>query len=233
MLKLTLWVILHCIFLPSFVAGIDSFSTYERAERFHNNSQQQWGVAFEALNSYTFKGNESVIEIGCRSGRVAANLAGRIPKGQVTATEIRGEGAILFAKKNHSQQLYPNLKFLDQDFLKTDYVDKFDLAVAFCTLHWHQNQEEILKKVYQALKPGGRILFTIPGNLPPGLIACLELIDMDEWKSYFEGFVYPRVKFTPEEYKVLLEGAGFKSIEITVKNSQHYFENRARPHRLV
>ena len=148
------------------------------------------------------------------------------PRGKSLPQKCEVKAPLSLLKKNHSQQLYPNLTFLDQDFLKTDFVNKFDLAVAFSSMHWYKNQDEILKKVYQALKPGGRLLFTIPGKPLQGINACLELVDMDEWKGYFEGYVHPRKHFTPEEYRSLLDRTGFKSIEITVNRRQHFFENK-------
>jgi trans-aconitate 2-methyltransferase len=119
--------------------AIDSFSTYDRAEFYHDHSLQQWSVAYAALKNYFFLGDEKVLEIGCRGGRVSANVAGRIPQGEIIATEMRGPGAIQFANQNHAKSLYPNLTFLEEDFLDSHYDNQFDLAVSFSSLHWYSD----------------------------------------------------------------------------------------------
>ena len=218
--------LLLCI-IPGISLAIDSFSTYERAEFYHNHAWQQWQVACEGLSVYSFNGNEAVIEIGCRGGRVAANLAGRVPKGIVVATEMRGPGAIAFARKTYPQKLYPNLTFIEEDFLNAPYKNSFDLAVSFSALHWYPDQKPILRKVYQALKPQGQILFTIPAKPRPEMEAFLtELMATEAWKPYFEDYVHPRRKFTPEEYRALLKEAGFTPFTTQLREGHYYFENK-------
>lgn len=212
---------------PMVALAIDSFSTYERAEFYHNHAWQQWQVACDGLNMYSFNGNEAVIEIGCRGGRVAANVAGRVPHGIVVATEMRGPGAIAFASKNYPQKLYPNLTFFEGDFLQSPYKNSFDLAISFSALHWYHDQRPILRKIYQALKPQGQILFTIPAKHRPEMAAFLnELLQMEQWKPYFANYVHPRRKFTPDEYRVLLKEAGFTPFTAQLREGHYSFENK-------
>ncbi len=218
---------LLAIGITSAASAIDSFSTYERAEFYHEHSQQQWNVAYEALKGYAFQGNEAVLEVGCRGGRGAANIAGRIPNGEVIATEMRGPGAIAFASQNHPKSLYPNLIFLEQDFFKTSYRERFDLVVSFSSLHWYADQQAILKKVHEALKPHGQILFTIPGKPLTDVNSVFAiLMNKEEWKPFFENYSHPRKKFTPEEYMVFLVEAGFNPIDVKMKRCEYLFENK-------
>lgn len=225
--KMILACLTASLLIPSLISAIDAFSTYEKAELYHNHSFQQWQVAYEALKAYSFQGHESVIEIGCRSGRIAANIAGRVPQGEVIATEMRGQGAIEFAIQNHSKSLYPNLSFLEQDFLDSEFDGQFDLAVSFSSLHWFLDQKSILQKVYLALKPQGKILFTIPGKPLPEISALFAvLMNKEEWKPYFETYSHPRKKFTAEEYRSFLLSAGFEPIDIRMQRRKYFFENK-------
>ena len=110
-----------CLCAPCFISGVDSFSTYELAEFYHNHSLQQWEVAYTALQGYSFQGDESVLEIGCRSGRVAANVAGRVPQGEVIASEMRGQGAIQFATQNHAKESLPKFNFSGAGFSRYSF----------------------------------------------------------------------------------------------------------------
>jgi|GEM_PF-2839744 len=215
-------------FVDSTIAwSIDSFSTYESAEFYHDHAWQQWQVACDGLNMYSFNGNEAVIEIGCRGGRVAANVAGRVPRGIVVATEMRGAGAIAFASKNYPQKLYPNLTFFEGDFLQSPYRNSFDLAISFSALHWYPDQRPILRKIYQALKPQGQILFTIPAKPRPEMEALFdELLHMEAWQPYFANYVHPRRKFTPDEYRGLLKEVGFTPFTASLREGHYSFENK-------
>src|SRR5262245_41096285 len=216
-----------CMSFINTVIAIDSFSTYEQAEFYHTHSLQQWKVAYEALKSYEFQEQTSILEVGCRGGRIAANLAGRLPFGEVVATEMRGEGAIRFARQNHPKNLYPNLTFLDQDFLETHFNDYFDLVISFNSLHWYPDQMKILKKIYDALKPQGEIFFTIPGKPLPEIHKIIStLMNQQEWKAYFVDYVHPRKNFTMDEYMSFLTDTGFNPIEIKMKRCSFFFENK-------
>lgn len=60
---------------PMFASGTDFFATCENAE-FYDNYTPEWTVNAEVFKNYSFRGDESVIEIGCRGGRTSANIAG-------------------------------------------------------------------------------------------------------------------------------------------------------------
>jgi trans-aconitate 2-methyltransferase len=216
-----------CLMAASLVLAIDSFDTYEKAEFYHDHSLQQWSVAYDALKEIPFKGHETILELGCRSGRISANLADRIPDGEVIATEMGNPGAIQFAKQNYTPSLYPNLSFLEQNFLDTDYNEYFDFVVSFSSLHWCSDQKAILEKVYKALKADGQILFTIPGRpLSEMNVIMMEIIQHSKWKIYFTDYTHPRKKMTSQEYESLLNEIGFKTVNVKEKRSKYFFENK-------
>ncbi len=86
--------------------------TLKCAKSYHDHSSLwDWMGALEALKGYSFHGNESVLEAGCINGRIAANIASRVPNGEVIATEVRGPAATQLANQMYSKSLYPNLSF--------------------------------------------------------------------------------------------------------------------------
>ena len=216
-----------CLLHGSVAFAIDSFSTYERAALYHDHAGQQFSVAKAILDRLALKGDESILEIGCRGGKVAAHLAGRLNEGEVVGVEMRGDGAIEFARKNYSQELYPNLSFLVGDFLQSDFYPHFDLAVSFSSLHWFEDQGAILDKVYESMLSGGKLIFTIPAKPKDEITAILYSVMQDKrWSSYFANYTHPRRKFTPEEYTTFLEAAGFKDIRVEIETFHYGFENK-------
>lgn len=215
------------LFLSPSAWAVDTFSTYEKADYYHRNSFEGWIVAYDILRGFYFNGDESVLDMGCRDGRIAANLAGRIPDGEVIAIEMRGPGSIQFAQKNYSQELYPNLTFIEQNILNSDYENRFDLIVSFSFLHWNSDQAAIVQKAYQALKDEGQLVMTIPLKVIPEISANFkELMNKDEWKEYFVNFSHPRKKYTAQEYTSLLVDAGFEFVQSAILNREYLFENK-------
>ena len=116
--------------MSAFAGNLDQYPTYEQANFYHSHSSQQKDFALEALEGYSFNPYASVLEIGSGSGRLAANIAGRLPKGAVLGLDY-SEGMTEFASKNHNKKLYPNLSFLCEDFLQTDYDEDFTDIISF------------------------------------------------------------------------------------------------------
>lgn len=104
---------------------------------------------------------------------------------------------------------------------------RFDRIVSFSALHWFFDQEMLLDRLHQLLKPEGKILFTIPCNpLEPMQRFASELIKLPRWSSYFETYTHPRRKFTAEEYATLLDAAGFVNIDVQVVRHCYRFETK-------
>jgi len=220
-------IVCFALLATSYLSAIDSFSTYQRASAYYDHSWQQTSVALDALDRIAFRGDEKLLEIGCRGGRMSANLAGRIAHGTVVGAEMRGEGAIAFAQKNHSEQLYPNLSFVAQDFRTSTEENSYDWIVSFSSLHWYKNQSEILDRVFAALKPSGRIFFTIPCIPLPEVQSAVDSVrENEKWASYFTDYVHPRHKFTVEQYQGFLEQAGFQDPKVAIERHSYFFANK-------
>ena len=141
----------------SYLAGIDQYQTSHEAAFYNQNSQQQWNVAWEALKEIALLGNERILDIGCGSGKVSANIAGRVCNGSVLGLDL-SQGMIAFAQKTYAP-FYDNLMFTKGDVLELASSSEFDLIFSSSSLHWILDHEPLLIRVYNALKPGGSILF--------------------------------------------------------------------------
>ena len=112
--------------------------------------------------------------------------------------------------------------------LKNQPIKMFTTSLfLFSSLHWHKDQKEILERVHAALKPGGRIFFTIPCKPLPEIQAVTDsLKESEKWKSYFADYVHPRHKFTVDEYKVFLTETGFQSLNVEIERHGYDFANK-------
>lgn len=222
-------LILSCLAFISLweapLTALDQYLTVEEAAFYNHHSQQQWRVAFFGLQFIEFEGTEHILDIGCGSGKVTANMAGMLPYGSILGIDL-SEGMIEFAQKTY-QPFYQNLSFAKEDILSFSYPSQFDFVFSSSSLHWILDHKQLLNQVFILLRDGGRILFTIPST-PSNEVAEVirDVVSEGPWQAYLKDYHHPRRKFTAGEYYTLLEQAGFSNIEVVQVPFGYHFENK-------
>jgi len=188
----------------------------------YSRSQQKWGR--ELIKKLHLSGNENVLDIGCGDGKITADIAKCVSDGQVTGIDSSAE-MISLAKENYSQKNYPNLHFKLQSAQNIDYLEKFDVVFSNAVLHWIQDHEFLLKKIYTALKSKGRVLLQMggKGNASEVINVLSQLIKTGVWDLYFKDFRVPYYFYSPEDYKEWIHPIGFikSRIELIPKEMIH------------
>jgi trans-aconitate 2-methyltransferase len=214
------------VLATSIQEAFDQYPEPSQAEFYHHNSLQQWSITRKALDEVYFKANDKILELGCGSGRAAANIAGRLPGGRVLGVDI-SNGMIEYANQNLSS-LYPNLMFEKRSFLNLSYEDEFDFVCSFSTLQYCTDHELLLSKVHKALCSDGRLFFTLP-SLPVQEVKEVfdDLASDKKWSSYL-GDPYSRIrrKYVAREYTELLKKMGFRSVNVLSVRHDYKFENK-------
>lgn len=209
----------------SSLVGLDQYPSTTEAVFYNNHSQQQWKVAYEALKKIEFQGSEAVLDIGCGSGKITANIAGRVGNGSILGLDL-SEGMIAFSQKTY-QPLYANLSFLRGDILTFNSSSNFDCIFSSSSLHWILDHRPLLAKVHNLLRDQGFILFTIPCTPSPEIAAIFRDVTTQEpWQTYLKDYSHPRRKFTCDEYVLLLKEAGFNEIEVDQIPFTYHFETK-------
>lgn len=115
-----------------------------------------------------------ILEIGCGTGGFSRLLAGRAEK--VLAIDLSPQMIRLAGERS---KLYPNIDFVAADVLTHHLADEqFDCIATLTTIH-HLPVETILRKIREALKPGG-------------VFVCLDLYRRSNLSDLlFDGVAYP------------------------------------------
>lgn len=197
------------------------------ASNYHRQSGLQKMMADEQLSRLVFEGCERILDIGCGDGKITAEIAARLPCGSVLGIDP-SQDMIAFALSHFASPTLANLRFEVADARQLPYRNEFDIVVSFNALHWIAEQDAALSSIRAALKPGGRALLRL---VPSGQRKCLEDVIEDIrnrpcWSDNFIGFHCPYVHFTPEEYKVLAEQAGFQVKHLRVEDKVWDFKTR-------
>ena len=180
------------------------------AEDYSKNSTAQQKWARELIKKLQLSGNERLLDIGCGDGKVTAEIANYLVDGHVTGID-NSEEMLSLATKKFNNENYQNLKFKKMDASSIAFSQHFNVVFSNAALHWVINHEPVLKGIYAALKPSGRVLVQMggKGNVAQVIEAVNTIITKKQWAEYFKEFSFPYGFYSPEEYEPWLKKAGF------------------------
>lgn len=172
------------------------------AEEYAKNSAAQLGWARELFAKLDLAGHEAVLDIGCGDGKVSAELARQVPRGEVVGVDS-SEDMIQLARSAFPPAAQRNLSFLLRDARELGFEDKFDVAFSNATLHWVKDHRAVLRSVARSLKPRGRLLFQLGGrgNGEEIFEVARMMIASADWREFFRDFQFPWSFYGPEEYE--------------------------------
>jgi trans-aconitate methyltransferase len=126
------------------------------AATYHRVSDPQFAWGKRVLARLPLTGNETVIDAGCGSGRLTAELAERLPNGHVLAVD---------RSTNMVEQARSNLaSFGDRVEVRCVDLAEFvserpvDAVFSTATFHWVPDHDRLFTSVHACLRPGGRLM---------------------------------------------------------------------------
>lgn len=178
-------------------------ATYDRI----SDPQFQW--ALEQLERLPLKGDEVVLDAGCGSGRVTAELVRRVPSGRVYGVDVAPSMA------DHAERRLGELAtILCQDLVALDLPEQVDVVFSNATFHWIDDHDALFAALHRALKPGGRLVAQCGGlgNIDAFRRTADDVAREQPFARYFEGWWQPWNYATNADTSVRLERAGFSEI---------------------
>jgi len=190
---------------------------YEQASQ----CQQEWGI--EIVEALPLRGDERILDLGCGTGVVTRALADRVPRGFVLG--IDNSRSMLEVASAHTRT---NLAFALLDITELPFEAEFEVIFSNATLHWIADHEQLVKKLYRALTPGGflRLQFGAAGNLATLIEVLRHVMDEPVYACWFEHFRWPWYFPQPEEYEQLVVRSDFKHYRIWEEQKDRYFQDK-------
>lgn len=196
-----------------------------KGDEYAKNSESQKASAKDFMHLVQFHGSELILDVGCGDGKIAAEMARKVPSGSVLGLDI--SSSMIEAAKGAFQEV-ENLSFYVEDAAKIDYTAKFDLITSFTVMQWVLDQSTALQRFEKALKPGGKLWIQMPTGLPQAMQQALDqTISSPRWKNYFSQFSPPWKFYQPDQYRALLVNAHFFPIRLEVTTKHEHFPSRA------
>jgi SAM-dependent methyltransferase len=108
-----------------------------------------------ALAKY-FPAAKSFFEVGCGTGFVLREIGRKFPQMRLVGGEVF-ESGLQFASKR-----LPQVELLQIDAKRLPFRGEFDVVGAFDVVEHIEEDEAVLREFFQAVRPGGGIMLTVP-----------------------------------------------------------------------
>jgi trans-aconitate 2-methyltransferase len=171
-----------------------------------SDPQLEWGM--EVLERLELSGDEAVVDAGCGSGRVTAELLERLPGGRLIAVD--GSEAMI-AKAE--ERLGKRVTYLVADLAELELEGPVDLIFSTATFHWITDHERLFARLHAALRPGGRLVAQCggEGNVAEYVEGIAAAAAIPEFAPHFEGMAAMWNFAAPAATEERLRDAGFAS----------------------
>jgi trans-aconitate 2-methyltransferase len=176
------------------------------AETYDAVSDPQFAWGMEVLERLELRGEEVVVDAGCGSGRVTAELAKRLPRGRLIAVD----GSEAMVAKAH-ERLGEEVTYVVSDLSELNLSEPVDLIFSTATFHWIPDHDRLFARMHANLRPGGRLVAQCggAGNVAEHVAAIVRAAGRPEFGSHFEQMAGMWNFAAPEPTEERLRAAGF------------------------
>ncbi len=181
-----------------------------------SNPHVVWGQP--VLDRLPLKGDETVLDAGCGAGRVTADLLERLPNGRVIALDISAN-MLTEARQQLQPRFGDRVTFVQSDLQEFSLAQPVDAIFSTAALHWVLDHPRLFECLFNALKPGGRLVAQCGGG--PNIANVLEraavLMRTNPFEPDFRGWTGPWEFASAEVTEDRLRDAGFVDIETSLE----------------
>ena len=175
-------------------------ATYDRVA----DPMTRWGA--DVLDRLALRGDETVLDAGCGSGRVTERLLERLPHGRVIALD--GSPSMIAAARERLARFGERVTYVVADLgaplpLEPGAVDA---VLSTATFHWVRDHDALFRDLAAVLRPGGRLVAQCGGAGNIATVRAAIAAAGDRWAG-------PWTFATADETRDRLAAAGFTDIE--------------------
>jgi trans-aconitate 2-methyltransferase len=172
-------------------------------------SDPQVAWARDQLERLALRGDEVLLDAGCGSGRVTAELAALVPRGRVYAVDV-APSMVAHARAALGDRAIVSC----QDLVDLELPELLDAVFSNATFHWIHDHDALFAALHRALRPRGRLVAQCGGrgNIDLFRSTADAVAGEQPFAPYFVGWRRPWNYATAEETAARLERAGFEDV---------------------
>jgi trans-aconitate 2-methyltransferase len=179
--------------------------------------QFQWGL--RVLDRLAPAPGEIVLDLGCGTGRLTAEILDRVAGGRVVGMD-RSDTMLSTARDEHRSR-DSAIAFVRGDGAALPFAPVFDAVFSTATLHWIRDHDAAFRSIFRVLKPGGRLAAQCGGG--PNLERLLEdahrLMRTERYRQYFDVWSDPWFFADAGTTRDRLATAGFEQVHVWLEES--------------
>jgi len=173
--------------------------------------QTSWGA--KVLSRLDLRGNETVLDAGCGTGKLTRELLERLPQGRVFAVDL-STNMLRTAREHLSPEFGERVAFAAVDVQNLPFHQAFDGIFSTATFHWVIDHDRLFRSLFQALRPGGWLHAQCGGG--PNLAHLRErmagLKTSPKYARFLGDYSDPWCFSDAETAALRLRGAGFVDV---------------------
>jgi trans-aconitate 2-methyltransferase len=189
--------------------------------------QVSWGK--KVLSRLRLRGDEVVLDAGCGTGRLTADLLEALPRGRVVGLDL-SQNMLASARRHLLADFGARLHLVVADLLHLPFARAFDGIVSTAAFHWVRDHDRLFLGLHHALVPGGWLHAQCGGG--PNLVGLRKragaLAATPKFASFFEEFREPWLYEDAEEAADTLRRAGFVDIETSIEPAPTVLDDAQR-----
>jgi trans-aconitate methyltransferase len=190
------------------------------SEAYHRLSRPQFEWGLKVLDRLSLRGDETVADAGCGSGKVTAKLLERLPRGRVVAMDLSEN--MLQTAREHLELKFPSqVFFITADLHDIPLDGVLDGIFSTAAFHWVPDHDRLFRSLFHSLKPGGWLEAQCGGgpNLARVRERAIALMSCPDFAPFFAGWTppwrYPDDITTAER----MRRAGFAAVRTWLEES--------------
>src|SRR5688500_10835254 len=188
-------------------------------KQYHRFQAERSAPFFDLLSLVEVRPDLKVVDLGCGTGELTRALADALPNSDVT-----GIDSSLQMLEKAKEFAGPNLRFEQGN--QSQLTGEWDLIFSNAALHWSENHAELIRHLYQRLKPGGQIAVQVPSNHNHVSHQIYrETASEEPFKSILHGFQRYAPVLSIDEYARLFFDCGAENIVVFEKVYLHVLED--------
>lgn len=198
------------------------------ASTYHRVSSPQYGWGQKVLDRLSLQGNETVVDAGCGTGRLTAELLDRLPNGRVIALD-NSQSMLDQARAFLSPRYGDRVSYLRADLHALALDQVADGIFSTATFHWVLDHDALFNGLFRALRPGGWLVAQCGGgaNLARIHHRAEELMSQPPYAPHYQGWTDPWLFADAPTTAARMERAGFVQVKTWIEEAPTTFAGPA------
>jgi len=202
------------------------------SSEYHRLSQPQVSWGKKVLSRLQLRGDELVLDAGCGTGRLTADLLQALPNGRVVALDV-SQNMSRSAREYLQPQFGLRAQVVVADLLDLPFAATFDGIVSTAAFHWVLDHDRLFRGLFQSLRPGGWLQAQCGGGQNIARLAGRMdvLAKSPKFAPFLASFPSPWLYQDAEGAADALQRAGFVGVQTNLEaaptlldDRQHYAE---------